>query len=112
MRVFCVRLQLPTVVVALAATATPALAEILSQTDFLPTSFVGEVLTVSLAFSLPAILAGLWLAARRAIAWLGWRGTGVIATVAILGLGFATVTSMTDGGSDLTRLIAASLPKR
>lgn len=51
----------------------------------LPGTLVGDAAVVALAFSLPAILAGVWIAARRIAAAIGLRGALVICCLLIAG---------------------------
>lgn len=79
----------------------------------LPTTFLSDVVTVALAFSLPAILAGVWLMARRVFEWLGRRGTVVVGAVVVVGLGLAVGVSLRGAGPmDLSALIQATVPVR
>lgn len=49
----------------------------------LPSSLIGEAAVVALAFALPALLAGLYLAVQRLLRGLGLRGALVLGSVGI-----------------------------
>lgn len=56
----------------------------------LPTSLVGEAATVALAFTLPALLAGAFLGAKKLFRSIGLKGALAICTLGIIAA-FATI---------------------
>lgn len=70
----------------------------------LPATWLGEALTVALAFALPAVLAGLFVTARRATQRLGTRGVVLVATSA--GVALAGAVAVEHDPSLLTHLTA------
>jgi hypothetical protein len=85
----------------------PALA---SPTAFLPATFLGEVAVVALAFSMPALVAGLWLGLKRLGQRLGRRGALVGASLGVMAASAAAFLPMGDGSAaELTRLMAQAV---
>lgn len=76
------------VLAAALATAAAALAEpplkVPIGPNGLPTTLIGEAITVAFAFTLPAILAGAWVGLRRLGGAVGLKGALAIATLAIM----------------------------
>ena len=81
------RIDLGFSAIALGVMASGAVAEPVLKVPIgpngLPGTFIGEALTVALAFTLPALVAGAWIGARRVGRALGLKGALAIATLAI-----------------------------
>lgn len=71
----------------------------------LPGTLIGDAAMVALAFTLPAIVAGVWLAARRIASAVGLRGALLICSLIIAGaFAHATLEHRPDLLARLTRL--------
>ncbi len=62
---------------------TASAAGVASSGTGLPTSFLGEIAAVSLAFSLPALIAGTYLAIKRLLSGHGLKGALAVSALTL-----------------------------
>jgi hypothetical protein len=83
----------------------------LTQALSLPASFFGEAAVVALAFSLPALMAGLWIGAQHMTQRLGGRTVAVVAGSVVVAIGFGAALHVAAPATDMTSLVRAVIQR-